>query len=84
MPAPIEVYGDAAAPRPAAFAHYADAVWDTTRMNNILQHFATAYFSLYLKGATDERMYFDGSWKGFKPRTAVGLTLEHGLPAASR
>jgi predicted dienelactone hydrolase len=84
IPAPIETYGDAAGPRPAAFAHYADAVWDTTRMNNILQHFATAYFSLYLKGATDERMYFDGSWKGFKPRTAVGLTLEHGLPAASR
>jgi hypothetical protein len=37
---------------------------------------------LYLKGEDDQRAYFDGSWKGFKARTAVGLTLEHGLPAA--
>ena len=31
------------------FSHYADAVWDTARMNNILDHFATAYFGLYLE-----------------------------------
>jgi predicted dienelactone hydrolase len=84
IPAPIETYGDAGAPRSTAFAHYADAVWDTTRMNNILQHFATAFFTLHLKGAEDQRTYLDGSWKGFKPRTAVGLTLEHGVPAVAR
>lgn len=81
MPAPLETCGEPVAPRSAPFMHYADAVWDTTRMNNILQHFATAYFNVYLKGADDHRAYFDGSWKGFKPRTAVGLTLEHALPA---
>ena len=39
--------------------------------------FATAYFDLYLKGEQDKKAYLDGSWKGFKPRTAVGLILEH-------
>ena len=68
-------------------------------MNNILDHFATAYFDLYLKGdqgesrvsaahqsCTDERNASerpagttppDPGLKGFKPRTAVGLILEH-------
>ena len=77
IPAPAETYTAAAAGRPAAFAHYADAVWDTSRMNNILDHFATAYFGLYLKGEEDKRAYFDASWKGFKRGTTVGLVLEH-------
>ena len=81
IPAPAETYTAAAAGRPAAFAHYADAVWDTSRMNNILDHFATAYFGLYLKGEEDKRAYFDPSWKGFKRGTAVGLLLEHASPA---
>jgi len=49
-------------------------------MNNILQHFATAYFGLYLKGEQDKKAYFDPNWKGFKQRSAVGLTLDHALP----
>ena len=60
--------GDADRPvaRPVAFTHYADAVWDTTRMNNILQHFATAYFGLHLKGEAAMQAYFDvvPSWQG--------------------
>jgi len=76
IPAPAETY-TAAAGRPAAFAHYADAVWDTSRMNNILDHFATAYFGLYLKGEEDKRAFLDASWKGFKRGTTVGLILEH-------
>jgi predicted dienelactone hydrolase len=74
IPAPVETYSS------SGFSHYADAVWDTSRMNNILDHFATAYFGLYLKGEEDKKAYFDPNWKGFKPRTAVGLTLEHTLP----
>jgi predicted dienelactone hydrolase len=81
IPAPAETYASPAAGRPAVFAHYADAVWDTSRMNNILDHFATAYFDLYLKGDEAKRAYLDSSWKGFKRGTAVGLTLEHLLPA---
>ena len=75
IPAPVETYGSS-----SAYAHYADPVWDTTRMNNILDHFATAYFDVYLKGQQDKQAYLDPSWKGFKPRTAVGLILEHSLP----
>jgi predicted dienelactone hydrolase len=75
IPAPAETYA-AEAGQPAAFSHYADAVWDTVRMNNILDHFATAYFDLYLKGDAEKKDYFEG-WKGFKRGTAVGLTLEH-------
>ncbi len=80
IPAPAETYVAAEAGKPAAFAHYADAVWDTVRMNNILDHFATAYFDLYLKGDQEKTAYFEG-WKGFKRGTSVGLTLEHAAPA---
>jgi predicted dienelactone hydrolase len=79
IPAPAETYVAAEAGKPAAFSHYADAVWDTVRMNNILDHFATAYFDLYLKGDTEKKAYFEG-WKGFKRGTSVGLTLEHAAP----
>jgi predicted dienelactone hydrolase len=79
IPAPAETYVAAEAGKPAAFAHYADAVWDTVRMNNILDHFATAYFDLYLKGDAEKKGYFEG-WKGFKRGTTVGLTLEHAAP----
>src|SRR4051812_344881 len=79
IPAPAETYAAAEPGKAAAFAHYADAVWDTVRMNNILDHFATAYFDLYLKGDQEKTAYFEG-WKGFKRGTAVGLTLEHAAP----
>jgi predicted dienelactone hydrolase len=79
IPAPAETYVAAEPGKAAAFAHYADAVWDTVRMNNILDHFATAYFDLNLKGDQEKKAYFEG-WKGFKRGTAVGLTLEHAAP----
>jgi predicted dienelactone hydrolase len=102
IPAPAETYVYSEAQKSFPFVHYADAVWDSTRMNNILDHFATAYFDVYLKGQTDKKAYFDliptakdgvysvdaegrpkadhTYWKGFKPRTAVGLILEHAGP----
>lgn len=58
IPAPEETYA-ARGGRPAGFFHYADAVWDTARMNNILDHFATAYFGLLLKGEPDRQAYLD-------------------------
>lgn len=39
--------------------HYADAVWDTARMNNISQHFVTAWLGDYLKGDADAGAYLD-------------------------
>ncbi|MEX1036884.1 MAG: hypothetical protein WDZ54_13110 [Sneathiella sp.] len=41
------------------FEHYADAVWDTLRMNNIAQHFVTAYFGKELKGDETMQSYLD-------------------------
>jgi predicted dienelactone hydrolase len=91
IPAPAETYAYSEALKSFPFVHYADAVWDTTRMNNILDHFATAYFDVHLKGELDKKAYLDPAldpapnapWKGFKPRTAVGLTLDHAQPAAA-
>lgn len=57
-PAPAEVLGTNGALSPA-FGHYGDPVWDTTRMNNILQHFATAFLEWHLKGETSRRSYLD-------------------------
>jgi predicted dienelactone hydrolase len=77
IPAPAETYAYSERLKSFPYTHYADAVWDTTRMNNILDHYATAYFDLYLKGDRDKQAYLDAGWKGFKPRSAVGLMLEH-------
>jgi predicted dienelactone hydrolase len=81
IPAPIETYRYSDTLKSYPFLHYADAVWDTVRMNNILDHFATAYFDLWLKGQADKAAYLqvpaDGALKGFRTGTAVGLRLEH-------
>ncbi len=81
IPAPVETYAYSNALRGYPFTHYADPVWDNVRMNNILQHFTTAFLDLHLKGEQEKRAYLDGSWKGFTPRTAAGLTLEHADPS---
>lgn len=84
IPAPAEAYAFSAATKAFPFTHYADPVWDTVRMNNILQHFVTAYLDLHLKGDASRRAYLDvvpqgkdADWTGFKRGTAVGLVLEH-------
>ena len=59
MPAPAESYAMSEALGYAPFDHYADAVWDTVRMNNISQHFITAYLDLHLKGDSAMAAYFD-------------------------
>ena len=81
IPPPAETYRYSETLKSFPFVHYADAVWDNVRMNNILDHFATAYFDLFLKGQQDKAAYLrrsaDGEFPGFQPRTTVGLTLEH-------
>ncbi|MEP4766385.1 MAG: dienelactone hydrolase [Roseibium sp.] len=59
MPAPAEAYAHSDELGWAPFGHYADAVWDTVRMNNILQHFSTAYLDLHLKEDTAKAKYLD-------------------------
>jgi predicted dienelactone hydrolase len=79
MPAPVETYRSPGTAAPA-FSHYADAVWDTARMNNILHHFATAYFGLYLKGEQDKQAYFDVVPNG---KDAVYSLDREGKPTAT-
>ncbi|MEM9361481.1 MAG: dienelactone hydrolase [Bacteroidota bacterium] len=68
------------------YLRYADSVWDMRRINNVNQHFVTAFLGIHLKGE-DNMGYLDlesnantGNWKGFKPRTSVGMELLHETP----
>ena len=61
------------------FTHYADAVWDTARMNNIFNHFATAFFGVHLKGEADKQAYLDVVPNG---KDAVYAVDRDGKPTA--
>jgi predicted dienelactone hydrolase len=68
------------------YMHYAEPAWNEHRINNINQHFVTAFLGIYLKGM-DYRKYLDlagteasEGWTGFKARTAVGLEMHHAKP----
>jgi len=81
MPVPLEA--QAIDPKTGATManHYIDAVWDNVRMNNISQHYITAWLGKYLKADEAMDAYFDPvAWKGFPARTAKGLKVER-LPA---
>ncbi|WP_299841126.1 VPLPA-CTERM sorting domain-containing protein [uncultured Jannaschia sp.] len=62
--------------------HYTDEVWDTVFMNNVAQHFTTAWFDAALKGdAGAERflqlpVFGSEGWTGFDAGTAEGLSYE--------
>lgn len=57
MPAPAESWKVSEVLGYAPFDHYADPVWDSVRMNNIAQHFSTAWFDLKLKGEQPKAKY---------------------------
>lgn len=69
MPAPIESWAHSESLGYAPFDHYADAVWDTNRMNNITQHFATAFMDLHLKSDAEKASYLE-----LVTRAADGVT----------
>ncbi|MEQ8953400.1 MAG: dienelactone hydrolase, partial [Gammaproteobacteria bacterium] len=48
--APIPVPQELLAAGDAAAAHYTDPNWDTVEMNNIMDHYITAWFAYHLKG----------------------------------
>ena len=56
LPAPHEILTSAT--REGA-DHYIDPVWDNVRMNNVMDHFATAYFTYYLKGDSSMLTFLD-------------------------
>ena len=76
IPAPAEAWEPSDALPFSAFAHYADAVWDNVRMNNIAQHFALNFLNWHLKGQADAALAFGGGWPGFEKGEAPGLRLE--------
>jgi len=68
------------------YYHYAEPAWNERRINNINQHFVTAFIGIHLKQedygkflAIPEQSN-EKTWTGFKPRTLVGLELNHALP----
>lgn len=70
----------------ANYMHYAEPAWNERRINNINQHFVTAFLGIHLK-KLDYAKYLDlkendseGPWTGFKPRTSVGLEMRHAKP----
>jgi predicted dienelactone hydrolase len=80
IPAPAETYAFSETLKTFPFSHYADPVWDTTRMNNILAHFATAFFGLHVKDEADKASYLDLAPNG---RDAVFAMDRDGKPAAA-
>jgi predicted dienelactone hydrolase len=68
------------------YYRYADATWDQRRINNINQHFVTAFLGVYLK-KKDLSQYLEiqedsneKDWTGFKPRSSTGMELLHAMP----
>jgi len=57
--APMPVPAEALEPGVTGSDHYLDAVWDTTRMNNISQHFITAWLDMHLKADGEKQAYLD-------------------------
>ncbi|MGV3558535.1 alpha/beta hydrolase family protein [Larkinella arboricola] len=79
----------AAALKPGHFddyQHFSEPAWNERRINNINQHFVTAFLGIHLKGM-DYAKYLalpensdTEPWTGFKPRTSVGLEMRHAKP----
>jgi predicted dienelactone hydrolase len=65
------------------YYRYAEPAWNERRINNINQHFVTAFMGIHLK-KKEYGKYLDLKansnqqlWTGFKPRSSVGLELLH-------
>ena len=63
------------------YYRYADATWDQRKINNVNQHFVTAFLGTHLKNE-DHSKFLDipensneKNWPGFKPRSSTGMEL---------
>ncbi|MYM21210.1 dienelactone hydrolase [Duganella sp. FT135W] len=61
---------------PDDFQSYSEPVWDSRRINNINQHFVTAFLGIKLKSQPLQD-YLEGNWKGFPERAQLGLEWRH-------
>ena len=68
------------------YYRYADATWDQRKINNVNQHFVTAFIDSLLKGKDSSKFLDipeesnDNDWPGFKPRSSTGMQLLHAEP----
>jgi len=69
------------------YYRYAEPSWDERRLNNINQHFVTAFLGKFLKGKEYDK-YLDlpvnsneKTWAGFKARSSTGMELLYEAPA---
>jgi len=65
------------------YYRYADSSWDQRKINNVNQHFVSAFLGTHLKGE-DNSKFLDipensneKDWPGFKPRSSTGMELLH-------
>ncbi|TMU54852.1 alpha/beta hydrolase family protein [Flagellimonas algicola] len=68
------------------YYRYAEPSWDQRRINNINQHFVTAFLGTHLK-QKDYSKFLDikedsneETWPGFVPRSSTGMELLHAVP----
>jgi predicted dienelactone hydrolase len=65
------------------YYRYAEPAWNERRINNINQHFITAFLGIQLKKAAYGKFLDvkenanEKQWTGFKPRSCTGLELLH-------
>jgi predicted dienelactone hydrolase len=69
------------------YYRYAEPSWDQRKINNVNQHFITAFIGNHLK-SQDNAQFLDvqknsneKDWTGFKPRSSTGMELLHAQPA---
>jgi predicted dienelactone hydrolase len=70
------------------YERYSEPAWSSARINNINQHFITAFLDMHLKGKDDasylnvisrsnDGVWDTTYWKGFVNRTARGMEMYH-------
>lgn len=82
-PPPAESYKPE---RARDYAHYSEPAWNERHINNINQHFVTAFLGIQLKHQDFGKYLLlqpnsnEKNWTGFPPRSSVGLELLHEVP----
>ena len=68
------------------YYRYAEPSWDQRKLNNINQHFVTAFLGIHLKNQDYGKFLElqensnEKDWTGFKPRSSTGMELLHANP----
>ena len=69
------------------YYRYAEPSWDERKINNVNQHFLTAFLGIHLKQKDYSKFLElqensnEKDWTGFKARSSTGMELLHDKPA---